>query len=367
MKKSLIVLLALLLLAAGCVRIETKPEIAQPTETAAAPESEPTAALEETPAPEPAVDETPEPNCFDALIGDWEIVSIVIGGEMLDPASVGMDSTVSFFGNGAGIIRAQSDDEEAEQIFTFSVSENRIEMFDEENVRTEAFYDPETDTIRMEADVLITLTLARKTEKSVPAPEPPEEEGDYTKAELEQYSDNGSEMVSITVIIPAHGKVRIAFSHQDDYQYENTEDRAVKRKVRIPIAIFYPNEPVRSTACEITPQITITTADGVEHPVACPSVLLTFCQLSIKGMPDECLQDDGMYHVKADANGVYTFEGTVDDENVMVYVDGEPVQVYYGGVFTAELTVENGEPTLHKIRAELMNWATDVLLVVVEP
>ncbi len=368
MKKSLIVLLAVLLLAAGCVRIETKPEIAQPTETAAAPESTPTAEPQETPAQEPAANGTPEPNCFDALIGDWTIVSVILDGEMLDPASVGMDSTVSFFGNGAGIIRAQSGDEEEEQIFTFSVSENRIEMFDEENTRTEAVYEPETDTILWKADMIVSLVLARKTDSQKPAPEPAEEDIDYTTAEIERFSDdNGSDMVTITVPVPAHGKVRIVFQHQDDYFYENTEDKPMKRKVRIPVEIFYPNMPVPPGDYECIPEIIVTFADGTEQPVACPPISLTFPQLSIKGMPDEYMQDYGIYHVKANADGVFTFEGTVDGEDVAVYVDGVPVQVYYGGVFTAELTVENGEPTLREIRAERMNWMTDVLLVIVEP
>ena len=375
MKKGLMLLLALsLLFTSACAKDGAKPQIEEkPAETpvsepTAEPENEPTAAPEETPAPEPEPVGEPETGCFDALIGDWEIVSVEIGGETFDPAAIGMESSVSFFRNGAGVMKAQTGVGGKEQIFTFSVDGNRIGLFDEDNVRQEAVYDPETDTIRMESDMIVTIVLTRKAEEPEPEPEPEPAEEDFTTAELERFEDpENGQMIAITVTVPAHARVRIAFPHQSDYEYENEGDSTVKRKVKIPIVIFYPNEPASATEYVFTPQITITTADGTEHPVDCPTVTATLPMLTIEGMSLDDLMSDGMYHVKANADGVYAFEGKVDDESVLVYVNDVLVQTYYGGVFTADLTVENGEPTLWEIRAEKTNWARDVLLIVVEP
>ena len=313
MKKWIALLLAFALLAAvGCTRQrpaasrqtsepaaeETKPS-PEPEPT---PESEPTQVPEPEPTPEPesepAVDGTPEPNCFDALLGDWEIVSVEFGGETYDAASVGMQSKVTFLANGAGVIRAQARGEETEQIFTFGVYGTWIQMHDEENIAIDAYYEAETDTLRMIPEEGITLTLTRKTEQEpTPASDPmpePESEPDWTQATLTEYEDNGNRMVSITATIPPHATLRIDFPNQDDYMGLNDDDTYQIRKVKIPIEVFYPNMPMEYAELEITPTLSIIDEDGTETPIDCPSFTVELPALSI-AFPDA--PEDGPYTV----------------------------------------------------------------------
>lgn len=332
------------------------------------------------PEPGPAEEPTPEPSCREAILGDWEFHSILIGRELLDPAVIGLESSVSFYANGAGTMKAWSGDDVHEDVFTYTVSGNGITMLDEDNDPMTAVYDPDTDTLILEEENM-SIVLVRKTAEpdptpgSVPTPELPEEP-DWTKAELtEETDDAGRTMIVITAAIPAGATLRIFFPHQDDYMYTNTERQTKARRVKIPVEVFYPNTPLEQSTVVITPAVTITTADGVGHEVDCPSFTHTFPMLLLAiDSPGE-VTEDGFY-AKADETGVYHLYGMMlsDEEGmpavdtgVTLTVNGTETPVYEGGIFAVDLKLEGGAPTTYVLVAEKADYMTVTVTVIVEP
>ena len=358
MKRVAAILLSLLLLLSFGCRAKFDPETA-PTEA---------------PTPEP----TEEPSCLDAILGEWEISSILIGRELLDAETLGMASTLSFFENGAGTVKAWKGDDVYETVFTYTVSGNEITMLDEDNEAQFAVYDPDTDTLCMEHENL-SVAFMRKTGESggPPAPTPePSEEPDWTKAVLtEETDDAGGTLIVITAAIPAGATLRIFFPHQADYEYVNMERQTAARRIKIPVEVFFPNAPLEEQTLTITPEVIITTADGAEHAVDCPSFTHTFPMLLLAiDSPGEARTD--AFHAKADAAGVYHLYGMVlsDEEGmpavdagVTLTVNGTEIPVYEGGVFWTDLTLEDGAPTTYVLIAEKNDYMTVTVTVIVEP
>ena len=187
-------------------------------------------------------------------------------------------------------------------------------------------------------------------------------------AELEMLS--ADEMVAITVQIPAGATVKIVFPHQTDYTYTNSGTALAPRRVKIPWAVFYPNEPLSDTYREITPEITVTTADGVVHAIDCPPFALRFAALEIDFLTPGTMQD-GVFTAKADASGSYTLWGMVQSvtgcEAARVSVNGEPVILYEGCIFIANLRVVDDAPTTYTLIAEMDNFQTVTETVTVLP
>ena len=317
---------------------------------------------------------TPEPSCREAILGDWEFHSILIGRQLLDPGTLGIDSTLSFYANGAGVLKAQRGGDVQEGVFTYTVSGNEITMLDEDNEPMTAVYDPETDTLCMEEENM-SIVLVRKTAEPDPTPEPTPEP-DWTKATLErETTEDGVGMVAITVWIPAGATVTIDFPHQDDYTYTNADTRMNPRRVKIPVEVFLPNEPLDEALLTITPRITVTTADGVEHAVECPSFSYEAPMLLLAIDSTGEATGDGFY-AKADASGVYHLMGMVltdeegtpaADAGVTLTVNGTEIPVYAGGVFLADLPIADGAPTRFVLRAEKNDHLTVTVTVIVEP
>lgn len=109
-----------------------------------------------------------------------------------------------------------------------------------------------------------------------PEPEPELDEG-WKTAELEkETTETGVEMIKIHVKIPAGATLRIVFPYQDDYTYTNDSDVSLDHKVKTSIEAFLPEEPLtEGETLTVTPQLTITTADGTEHAIECPSFTYT--------------------------------------------------------------------------------------------
>lgn len=178
--------------------------------------------------------------------------------------------------------------------------------------------------------------------------------------------DSGHEQVAITVVVPANSTVTIDFPHQDDYQFANNESKDLTRKVKIPVEVFYPNEPLDQSELEIQPKITITGADGNSYPVACESFTRTFSKLNVtitSPVPDE----SGM--IMAPESNVISLTGIVDGvaegdgvvENITI--NGIGVQIYQGGLFMYdykfdENATEDTEDTI-TITATKNNYVTD--------
>lgn len=153
---------------------------------------------------------------------------------------------------------------------------------------------------------------------------------DAHHAQVQRYLENGAELIAITAVVPGHSTLTIAFPYQDDYTYDNTDAKEVTRKVKMPIEIFYPNEPLTESELEYIPEITITNADGSSYRPECPAFVMTFPKLHVtvnSPVPDE----NGM--ITASESNVVRIEGVVDDPGAEVTANGQPVHVYEGGMF----------------------------------
>lgn len=154
---------------------------------------------------------------------------------------------------------------------------------------------------------------------------------DAHNAQLQQmFDENNNELVAITIVVPANTSVTIDFPNQDDYNFVNNEGKDVTRKVKIPVEVFFPNRPLEEADAEISPDITITNADGSSYKVNCPSFTHTFPTLNItitSPIPDE----NGM--VMAPESNVISISGTVDPPTEEVFINGVGTVVYTGGVF----------------------------------
>ncbi|MBR0508159.1 MAG: hypothetical protein IJJ86_06075 [Clostridia bacterium] len=330
------------------------------------------------PAAGPTDAPTPEPSCLEAILGDWTFRSILIGNQRYDPKELGMESTLSFYANGAGMLLARrGEGDEYKTVFTYTVSGNEITIYDEDNEPAVIRYDPDTDTLCMEEENM-SIVLARRSDEPDATPEPtePPEEPDWTKAELEEETDpDGGTLIVITASIPAGATLRIYFPYQADYEFTNGESQLKKRRVKIPVEVFYPNAPLEQNVVVITPAVTLTTADGEEYAVECPSFTHTFPMLLLAvDSPGEARSD--AFYARADETGVYHLYGMMlsdgtgtpaVDEGVRLTVDGEGIPVYEGGHFAVDLKLTDGAPKTFVLTAEKNNYMTVTVTVIVEP
>ena len=183
---------------------------------------------------------------------------------------------------------------------------------------------------------------------------------DAKNAQVQKYVDNGVDHVAITVKIPSNATLTITLPHQDDYQFTNTDAQEVTRKVKIPIGVFNPNEPLTESTREITPEIYVTAADGSSYTVNCPSFTYEYPKLNISigsPVPDE----SGI--IMAPKSNEIKIQGTIDEPTADITINDNLVQVYEGGMFVydykfPEDATEEDVTTL-KIVATKENYVTD--------
>jgi thiol-disulfide isomerase/thioredoxin len=188
-----------------------------------------------------------------------------------------------------------------------------------------------------------------------------------TEVNLEDYIDESyGRMISITAVVPAHATLRIAFPNQEDYTYRNDEDRAIMRKVKMPVEVFYSNMPLDEAEQIFTPRVTIETEDGQSVLMDCASFTTTFPELHLE-LSGYVPEKDGVYHVPVNGDGVFPLTGRVEDPTAEVSVNGLTLAIYEGGIFLADLALENGQATTYEIRAEKGNCVSAVITVVLEP
>ena len=159
-----------------------------------------------------------------------------------------------------------------------------------------------------------------------------------TNATLEEYtSDEGKDMIGITVLVPSKATVTIEFPHQNDWVKTNSEDVAKLFKANIETDVFYPNEPLESATQEFTPKITVETADGDIYDIDCPSFTRTFDPLSIT-LTAPIANEDGT--IMASEGNVLHIEGKInEDVDVKLMINDIETRVYEGGIFMYDYTL----------------------------
>lgn len=359
MKRFLILALSLVIALStfGCVGLMRSDEAATVRDETAAPVAEVT--------PEP----TEAPSCVDEILGDWKIVSVNIGGAAFDPASVGMQSELSFYPNGAGKLKAWMGEDVHETIFTYTASGNAITLLDENNERQDVAYDPETGTIRMgQKDASVEVVLSRKSEEPVPEPEPAEAPGEPAFVDMEIYDDEyGSLLILVVFDLTPGASVRIDFPYQEDYTFTNTGDSTVRRKVKMPIEVFLEPGASAEDEQEITPEIIFTLEDGSMIRAECPSFTYPVRTLSITLTTEYERDGNGALHVHAGDDGICELEAVISDPHASVYIDGTEVPVYEGGVILYDLAAVNGMPTYYELKAKTEDNLAAYVSIIVEP
>lgn len=212
---------------------------------------------------------------------------------------------------------------------------------------------------------------------TAPTPEPtaepqptevPEDYDLWKAVEIQTYTElSGEERITIISAVPAGATLKIELPGQEDYSYTNTNDHLITRKVHIPVEVFFPGTPLETAEGEIAPHVTMTTADGEEHEIACPVLPYTFPTLSLDILSAFETAEDGSIHVKAGENGAYRLSGMLNDPTAIVFVDGEEFVGIAGGEITVELAAADGAPATHVLTVQKNNCVTALYTIVVEP
>lgn len=186
----------------------------------------------------------------------------------------------------------------------------------------------------------------------------------YTVKTEETVNDKGEECWDFHIIVPAHAVVTMVFPAQNDYTHTNTQDMTVEVRLLVPKAQFYPNEKLTDGTYTFTPEIFLTEADGTTTTLKTDPLTINFPQLSIE-LEKPVADDEGK--IMADKNNSVAISGHVDDYDVAVYINDEPVTVYAGGLFMYDYSMTSDSTAEVTIRAEKNNYVTATQTISVEP
>lgn len=167
-------------------------------------------------------------------------------------------------------------------------------------------------------------------------------------------NDKGKECVKLSFFVPAHTTFTIVLP-QNEQTNENTKDATVRFDLMIQKDFCYPNVPLTSPTYEVKPEVYLTAADGTVTQLDVPSFTLDFPTLSIN-LEKPVADDEGK--IMADKNGNVAITGRVDDFDVQVYINDEPVTVYEGGLFMYDYKVASETAETVTIRAEKPNFVS---------
>ncbi len=180
----------------------------------------------------------------------------------------------------------------------------------------------------------------------------------------EGFNDEGKECVIYNIVVPAHGVVTIVLPSQGEQTYPSSYDTPVVYSLTVPKSAYYPNTPLDDSVYEVHPEIYLTESDGTTKTLSVPSFTLTFPTLSIN-LEKPVLNDEG--HIMANKDNIVPISGHVDDYDVRLYVNDEPVTVYSEGLFMPDYTMTSTEPVTVVLRAEKEHWVSTSTEFVVDP
>lgn len=180
----------------------------------------------------------------------------------------------------------------------------------------------------------------------------------------EGFNDEGKECVEYSIVVPAHGVITIVLPSQGEQTYPSSYDTPVVYNLTVPKSAYYPNVPLEDSVYEVHPEIYLTESDGTTKTLSVPSFTLTFPTLSIN-LEKPVLNEEG--HVMANKDNIVPISGHVDDYDVRLYVNDEPVTVYSEGLFMPDYTMESTEPVTVVLKAEKENWVSTSTEFVVDP
>ena len=185
----------------------------------------------------------------------------------------------------------------------------------------------------------------------------------------ESVGDDGSDVLRITVLVPAKATMTLSLPNPDmeDYVKTNSDDVAKLFAVKVDASAFYTDTPLDAASATqvFEPQITITTADNQSYKVKCPSFTRTFSALSIT-LTSPLAKEDGT--IMANEGNVVHIEGNVNqDRRVTLTINGDQTNVYENGVFMYDYTLQGDASETITLVATKENYVSASTEIRVDP
>lgn len=180
----------------------------------------------------------------------------------------------------------------------------------------------------------------------------------------ESINDKGEECLNFSnVIVPPHGVVTLVLT-QGEQKYTSEYDVPVQYNLQVQKKAYYPNTPLSDPDYTITPEIYVTETNGTTTTLKVPSITLHFPTLTID-LQKPIANEDGI--IMADKNNLLAISGLVDDFDVTVEINDQPVTVYEGGLFMYDYNMTETEPQTVTIYAEKANYVSTSTSFTVNP
>ena len=180
-------------------------------------------------------------------------------------------------------------------------------------------------------------------------------------ATIEDDEIDGIEMFLITIQAPNESLVKIvtkADLEQDTV--EVTKDNQVA--IRLPRIVFLSGNYCDSMTETVTPQLEVTLPDGTQKQIDLPASTVTVPQVSLK-----ITEPEGVTVEASKDGSPIRISGEVTDHLCEVTVNGDPVTVVEGGVFSYDYTPTQAEDQVINIVAKKANQMTNSQTITVTP
>lgn len=186
----------------------------------------------------------------------------------------------------------------------------------------------------------------------------------YTVRIDETVNEDGEDCWNFHIIVPAHAVVTMVLPGQNESTYTNSADNTIELQLLLSKSRIYPNEKLTESSYTFTPEFFLTEADGTTTDLKVDSLTANMPTLSIE-LEKPLADTDGK--IMADKNNSVAISGHVDDFDVEVYINDEPVTVYAGGLFMYDYSMTSDTTETIEIRAEKNNYVTATETIQVEP
>ncbi len=216
------------------------------------------------------------------------------------------------------------------------------------------------DTIQEQDQTTQQTNVANDANASVTA----ETTDPYTVRIDETVNEDGEDCWNFHIIVPAHAVVTMVLPGQNESTYTNTKDNTIELQLLLSKSRIYPNEKLTDSSYTFTPEFFLTEADGTTTDLKVDSLTAIMPSLSIE-LEKPVADADGK--IMADKNNTVAISGHVDDFDVEVYINDEPVTVYAGGLFMYDYSMTSDTTATIDIRAEKNNYVTATETIQVEP
>lgn len=180
----------------------------------------------------------------------------------------------------------------------------------------------------------------------------------------ESVNEKGEECVNFSnVIVPPHGVVTLVLT-KGEQKYTSEYDVPVQYNLQVQKKAYYPDIPLDSPDYTVTPEIYVTETNGTTTTLKVPSFTLHFPTLTID-LQKPVANEEGI--IMADKNNLLAISGLVDDFDVTVKINDEPVTVYTGGLFMYDYNMTAADPQTVTIYAEKANYVSTSTSITVNP